>query len=138
VRFSADGKFLATGCNRTAQIYDTKTGQKTWLVWDFAFERFFADFVFKFFLPLPLLVTLPTAFLPLLLPRNLNLNLTLPSNSRPLNPLTSTPTHSVLTDESAGKSGDLYIRSVCFSPDGKYLATGAEDKQIRVSFFSLG
>lgn len=32
VRFSADGKFLATGCNRTAQIYDTKTGQKTWYV----------------------------------------------------------------------------------------------------------
>lgn len=30
VRFSADGKFLATGCNRTAQIYDTKTGLKTW------------------------------------------------------------------------------------------------------------
>ena len=24
---------------------------------------------------------------------------------------------------------------MCFSPDGKYLATGAEDKQIRVSFF---
>ena len=32
VRFSADGKFLATGCNRTAQIYDTKTGAKTWYV----------------------------------------------------------------------------------------------------------
>lgn len=30
VRFSADGKYLATGCNRTAQIYDTKTGVKTW------------------------------------------------------------------------------------------------------------
>ena len=44
--------------------------------------------------------------------------------------------HSVLADDSAGKSGDLYIRSVCFSPDGKYLATGAEDKQIRVRFFS--
>ncbi|KAG1776746.1 WD40-repeat-containing domain protein [Suillus placidus] len=68
VRFSADGKYLATGCNRTAQIYDTKTGAKT----------------------------------------------------------------CVLTDESAGKAGDLYIRSVCFSPDGKYLATGAEDKQIRI------
>ncbi|KAI6043969.1 WD40-repeat-containing domain protein [Pisolithus marmoratus] len=68
VRFSADGKYLATGCNRTAQIYDTKTGQKT----------------------------------------------------------------CVLVDESAGKAGDLYIRSVCFSPDGKYLATGAEDKQIRI------
>jgi glucose repression regulatory protein TUP1 len=30
VRFSADGKYLATGCNRTAQIYDAKTGLKTW------------------------------------------------------------------------------------------------------------
>lgn len=39
---------------------------------------------------------------------------------------------SVLADDSAGKAGDLYIRSVCFSPDGKFLATGAEDKQIRV------
>jgi WD40 repeat protein len=39
---------------------------------------------------------------------------------------------SVLADDTAGKD-DLYIRSVCFSPDGKYLATGAEDKQIRVS-----
>lgn len=68
VRFSADGKFLATGCNRTAQIYDTKSGQKT----------------------------------------------------------------CVLADESAGKAGDLYIRSVCFSPDGKFRATGAEDKQIRI------
>ncbi|KAG5637357.1 hypothetical protein H0H81_004869 [Sphagnurus paluster] len=29
VRFSADGKFLATGCSRTAQIYDTKTRVKT-------------------------------------------------------------------------------------------------------------
>ncbi|KAG8958011.1 general transcription repressor [Tulasnella sp. 408] len=28
VRFSPDGKFLATGCNKTAQIYDTKTGAK--------------------------------------------------------------------------------------------------------------
>ena len=40
---------------------------------------------------------------------------------------------SVLVDEAASKTGDLYIRSVCFSPDGKLLATGAEDKQIRVS-----
>ncbi|KZP08187.1 WD40 repeat-like protein [Athelia psychrophila] len=28
VHFSADGKYLATGCNRIAQIYDTKTGAK--------------------------------------------------------------------------------------------------------------
>ncbi|OCH84471.1 WD40 repeat-like protein, partial [Obba rivulosa] len=34
VRFSADGKYLATGCNRTAQIYDTKTGMKTCVLVD--------------------------------------------------------------------------------------------------------
>ncbi|OAX40179.1 WD40 repeat-like protein [Rhizopogon vinicolor AM-OR11-026] len=68
VRFSADGKYLATGCNRTTQIYDVKTGVKT----------------------------------------------------------------CVLVDESASRAGDLYIRSVCFSPDGNFLATAAEDKQIRI------
>ncbi|WOO78624.1 Transcriptional repressor rco-1 [Vanrija pseudolonga] len=68
VKFSNDGKYLATGCNRTAQIYDTKTGAKI----------------------------------------------------------------CVLLDESATRTGDLYIRSICFSPDGKYLATGAEDRQIRI------
>ncbi|BEI79920.1 hypothetical protein CcaverHIS002_0104490 [Cutaneotrichosporon cavernicola] len=68
VKFSNDGKYLATGCNRTAQIYDTKTGAKT----------------------------------------------------------------CVLLDESATRTGDLYIRSICFSPDGKFLATGAEDRQIRI------
>lgn len=30
VRFSADGRFLATGSNRFAQIYDVETGGKTW------------------------------------------------------------------------------------------------------------
>lgn len=68
VRFSADGKYLATGCNRTAQIFEVQTGRKS----------------------------------------------------------------CVLVDESSGRTGDLYIRSVCFSPDGKYLATGAEDRQIRI------
>ncbi|EZF24883.1 hypothetical protein H112_02674 [Trichophyton rubrum D6] len=68
VRFSADGKHVATGCNRSAQIFEVSTG---------------------------LLV-------------------------------------STLQDDSVDKDGDLYIRSVCFSPDGRYLATGAEDKQIRV------
>ncbi|KAI5803132.1 WD40-repeat-containing domain protein [Geopyxis carbonaria] len=68
VRFSQDGKYVATGCNRSAQIFDVATGQKV----------------------------------------------------------------STLLDESVDREGDLYIRSVCFSPDGRFLATGAEDKQIRV------
>ncbi|PWW80389.1 WD40 repeat-like protein [Tuber magnatum] len=68
VRFSQDGKWVATGCNRSAQIFDVKTGGMV----------------------------------------------------------------SRLQDESVDRDGDLYIRSVCFSPDGRYLATGAEDKQIRV------
>jgi glucose repression regulatory protein TUP1 len=76
VRFSHDGKHVATGCNRSAQIFDVATGQKV----------------------------------------------------------------CVLQDDSVDLAGDLYIRSVCFSPDGKYLATGAEDNLIRVclSLFSCG
>ena len=68
VRFSHDGRYVATGCNRSAQIFEVSTGSQV----------------------------------------------------------------TKLQDESVDKDGDLYIRSVCFSPDGKYLATGAEDKQIRV------
>lgn len=45
------------------------------------------------------------------------------------------PLFSVLNDDTASPVGDLYIRSVCFSPDGKLLATGAEDKTIRVSVY---
>ena len=69
VRFSHDGRYVATGCNRSAQIYEVGTGNQV----------------------------------------------------------------TKLQDDSVDKDGDLYIRSVCFSPDGMYLATGAEDKQIRVS-----
>jgi len=67
VRFSNDGNFLSTGCNRSAQIFDVVTGQKV----------------------------------------------------------------KTFTDENA-KDGDLYIRSVCFSPDGRFLAAGAEDKTVKV------
>lgn len=69
VRFSQDGRYVATGCNRSAQIFDVSTGRQVQL----------------------------------------------------------------LQDDTVDKDGDLYIRSVCFSPDGTYLATGAEDKLIRVS-----
>ncbi|KAG1560470.1 hypothetical protein G6F49_002675 [Rhizopus delemar] len=68
VKFSADGRFLAAGCNQATYIYDTLSSTRV----------------------------------------------------------------AVLQDENSGREGDLYIRSVSFSPDGKYLATGAEDKQIRI------
>ncbi|KAF2457078.1 WD40-repeat-containing domain protein [Lineolata rhizophorae] len=74
VRFSHDGRFIATGCNRAAQIFDVESGA-------------------------------PVAH---------------------------------LQDPSLPEDGDLYIRSVCFSPDGRYLATGAEDKIIRVWDISMG
>jgi len=70
VCFSADGRYLATGCNRTTQIFDVQTGGKI----------------------------------------------------------------CVISDESTPKSTDLYIRSVRFSPDGKLIATGAEDHKIRNPF----
>ncbi len=69
VRFSNDGKYVATGCNRSAQIFDARDGRKVC---------------------------------------------------------------ELLDENVQDKDGDLYIRSVCFSPDGKLLATGAEDKKIRV------
>jgi glucose repression regulatory protein TUP1 len=68
VRFSHDGYYVATGCNRSAQIFDVRSG----------------DLIAH------------------------------------------------LQDGSLSEDGDLYIRSVCFSPDGRFLATGAEDKVIRV------
>jgi len=67
VKFSNDGKCLATGCNKSAQIYDVESGAK-------------------------------------------------------INTFSEDPL----------KDGDLYIRSVCFSPDNKFLAAGAEDKTIKV------
>lgn len=42
---------------------------------------------------------------------------------------------SVLEDVNASKAGqDLYIRSIRFSPDSMLLATGAEDRKIRVRY----
>lgn len=68
VRFSANGKYLAAGSNRVAQIFDVETSTRV----------------------------------------------------------------CVLEDETVPKDEDLYIRSVCFSPDGRCLVTGAEDKRIRI------
>jgi glucose repression regulatory protein TUP1 len=67
VNFSSDGKFLATGTNRNAYIYDMHTGSRI---------------------------------------------------------------HTLHTSQQGNV--DVYIRSVCFSPCGKWLATGGEDRTVRV------
>ena len=84
VKFSNDGEFLATGCNKTTQVYRVATGE---LVARLADDSAAAAAA---------------------------------ANKDP-------------ADSSApAASPDLYIRSVCFSPDGKFLATGAEDRLIRI------
>ncbi|OBA21004.1 WD40 repeat-like protein [Metschnikowia bicuspidata var. bicuspidata NRRL YB-4993] len=78
VKFSKNGEFIATGCNKTTQVFDVKTG----------------------------------ALVAKLIDDNNSANGS--------------------ANSAANANGDLYIRSVCFSPDGKLLATGAEDKLIRI------
>jgi len=53
----------------------------------------------------------------------------------PMEPLALTLSlfRSVLVDETADYTGALSILDVCFSPDGKLLATAADDKVVRVS-----
>ena len=89
VGFSIDGKLLATGSNKLAQIFEVQTGSKIMQVLRDAIIPHFAY-------------------------------------------STNTFLYRTLADEEAPKDADLYIRSVAFSPDGKYLATGAEDNLIRL------
>jgi WD40 repeat protein len=51
-----------------------------------------------------------------------------------LSRIKSSRTGSVMVLEDANGS---YIKSICFSPNGKYLATGAQDGRIRVRLSHL-
>ncbi|CAL9728555.1 general transcriptional corepressor Tup1p [Monosporozyma unispora] len=90
VKFSNDGQFLATGCNKTTQVYRVSDGS--------------------------LVAKLSDDNAPSL--QNSNGSGANGTNGK--------------DGENNATSTDLYIRSVCFSPDGKFLATGAEDRLIRI------
>ena len=57
----------------------------------------------------------------------------------PMGPLALTPSflHSVLVDETVDYNNGQYIWDVCFSPDGRLLATGVGDGMVQVSFRAL-
>lgn len=42
-----------------------------------------------------------------------------------------------LVVETATMTGEVIMRNVCFSPDGKYLATGGGDMKVRVRIMIL-
>ena len=56
-----------------------------------------------------------------------------------MGPLDLTPSflHSVLVDETVDYNNGQYIWDVCFSPDGRLLATGVGDGMVQVSFRAL-
>lgn len=95
VRFSNDGEFLATGCNKTTQVFRVSDGALIARLSDDAASQVSA-----------------------------------PAGSPAATEEATNDVNSFASAKSA--SSDLYIRSVCFSPDGKFLATGAEDRLIRI------
>lgn len=100
VKFSNDGQFLATGCNKTTRVYKVSTGE--------------------------LIATL-------LVDPQANINTPGTTTNPNVNNNNTNNTNNTNNDTpNTNESSDLYIRSVCFSPDGKFLAAGAEDKLIRI------
>lgn len=97
VRFSKNGEFLATGCNKTTQVFNVKSG----------------------------------ALIAKLIDDNSSNSLALENGGEAAGG-EGAAADSDNVAATANANGDLYIRSVCFSPDGKFLATGAEDKLIRI------
>lgn len=97
VKFSRNNEYIATGCNKTTQVFDVKTG----------------------------------ALIAKLIDDNSASNASADGEADAENGAEN-GVNGAANSASTNANGDLYIRSVCFSPDGKLLATGAEDKLIRI------
>lgn len=94
VKFSNDGKFLATGCNKNTQVYNVATGELVARLSDDGQSSLLQN--------------------------------------KGSEGEKDGKSEEAVSNLSSSSSMDLYIRSVCFSPDGRFLATGAEDKLIRI------
>lgn len=117
VRFSADGKYLATGSNKQAQIYDVDTGKRV--------------------------MAFPANPAPDTKKSNSNGNNNHIGKSEDDNEeeeekeKEQNERHHDEDPLATAMGGsfekeDSYVRSVCFSPDGQYLVSGAEDKTVKV------
>jgi glucose repression regulatory protein TUP1 len=114
VNFSRDGKYLATGSNKVTQIFDL---EKNKVVREFR--------TFKNSISSPRMDS--------------NSQTSISNSSSQSNSMNGTFSES---ENQSGNSNeakeDTFVRSVCFSPDGLYLAAGAEDKTVKVWSISNG
>ena len=105
VKFSNDGKYLATGSNKLAQIFSVETGQRV---------RVFPADDNKSSSPI---ITNNNKYHENVHGNENDLSMIMNNNGAP---------------QQSGDKEDSYVRSVCFSPDGKYLVAGAEDKTVKI------